>query len=97
MKMNLIKPLVHGDLIKCSKTKLHLGIEFITKVWIENGYPLNLEQSIVLAEIPQVNKPTLYGLEKYDHFAITVDYVSLSILLQWTTRLDGTTYGEIHS
>lgn len=97
MKMNLIKSLVHGDLIKCSKTKLHSEIEFITKVLIENGYPLDLEQSIVRAKIPQVNKPTLHGLEKYHQFVITVDYVSLSIFVQSTACLHCKTYGGIHS
>lgn len=89
--------LVHGDLIKYFKTKLHSEIEFIMKVLIENGYPLDLEQSIVCAKIPQVNKPTLHRLEKYHQFAITVDYVSSSIFIQLTACLHYTTYGGIHT
>ena len=63
-KVSLIKPLVHRELMICSKTKLGSELDKIKQLLIENGYPADVLLSCINQKVANFAAEKTFGPEK---------------------------------
>lgn len=72
----------------CSKTKIEKELEFIKKIFCNNGYPFFIMQSSICAKITQFYKPkelSQYIKMAYLFFKQLTLFINLSISVNSTT------------
>ena len=63
-KTNLIATQVHRLLMICTKNKLKQEIDFIKKIWLDNGYPEDIVLKHISKKIAQFSTAKPFGPEK---------------------------------